>query len=147
MKHLKMIFCIFKNVTKHNKIKVFSIKYFICKIFYVYEALNDFSSNQIIDILRKMKMKFDRNYYFPHFYMLNTKVNQYLIRFLKYMISHKELYLIIKEDVSRWNDGKGWYWLWRFLWRLWRNIYHVLSFIKVIVKLNLILNKNNTCTQ
>ena len=100
-KHLKMIFCIFKNVTKHNKIKVFSIKYFICKIFYVYEALNDFSSNQIIDILRKMKMKFDRNYYFPHFYMLNTKVNQYLIRSLKDMISHKELYLIIREDVSR----------------------------------------------
>ena len=73
------------------------------QIFYLVtnEALNDFSSNQIIDILRNMKMKFDRNYDFPHLYMLNTKVNQYLIRFLKYMISHKELYLIIKEDVSR----------------------------------------------
>jgi len=47
------------------------------QIFYLVtnKALNDFSSNQIIDILRNMKMKFVRNYDFPHLYMLNTKVN------------------------------------------------------------------------
>ena len=111
------------------------------QIFYLVtnEALNDFSSNQIIDILRNMKMKFERNYDFSHLYMLNTKVNQYLIRFLKYMISHKELYLIIKEDVSRWNDGKHYkksVLLWRFFCGRCKNhryMSHIAAFFRTAV--------------
>ena len=46
-----------------------------------------------------MKMKFDGNYDFTHLYTLNTKLNQNLIRFLKDMISHKELYILSSRKI------------------------------------------------